>query len=552
MSSKLATSTNSDIFLSNSPSLDANRKRAQDILSASELLPGYERKLTSGSKVLILEAERGLRLSRIRTLSQEGYDVTGVSRVEEAAKAAKRQSYELLVISVEEPELLNMLLAQFPSEMSVLIIATRDTVSQAAECSGAGIHSFLIQPFSANKFRDSIAQTIDRARLVKEGLRSKILANLEQVNRMLAAKAEIDQFFKLVVEISAAGTKADYVSLVIKDDATEKLVIKAQLGDHNPTWKKICQHVTKTGRPILFDEATPNHPYLRRLVTDSGISAILHIPLVIKGDVLGAINHIKVTKRARFVSSDLNFASILGWWASMGLENARLLGSFQRQYLHVEKLLHEISLAQENERRRVAIDIHDGVAQWLVGASYDIKTCSNLISESRFTDLELGLTKIRKTLQRSIKELRLAIANLRPLPLEEIGLVGTFHQALEVLHEEGIRCHIEVQGELPKLTLAQEKITYWIVQECLTNIRRHSKASDVNLLIQFGDNTVSVEVNDNGQGFEPNQVMNSTIPLGHIGLLGMKERAELLGGPLSINSKPGKGTSIRFSFLICA
>ena len=188
----------------------------------------------------------------------------------------------------------------------------------------------------------------------------------------------------------------------------------------------------------------------------------------------------------------------------------------------------------------------------MVGASYDIKTCSNLISESRFTDLELGLTKIRKTLQRSIKELRLAIANLRPLPLEEIGLVGTFHQALEVLHEEGIRCHIEVQGELPKLTLAQEKITYWIVQECLTNIRRHSKASDVNLLIQFGDNTVSVEVNDNGQGFEPNQVMNSTIPLGHIGLLGMKERAELLGGPLSINSKPGKGTSIRFSFLICA
>ncbi len=184
----------------------------------------------------------------------------------------------------------------------------------------------------------------------------------------------------------------------------------------------------------------------------------------------------------------------------------------------------------------------------MVGASYDIKACSTLISESRIIELELELDNIRKTLQRSVKELRRAIANLRPLPLEERGLVGALSQAAEVLNEEGIRCHTEIVGQLPELTFAQENTTYWIVQEVLTNIRNHSQATDVNLCIQFGDNTVSVEVSDNGQGFDPNQVMNSTIQLGHMGLLSMKERAELLGGYLSINSQPGKGTSIGFSF----
>ncbi|MFB0559042.1 MAG: ATP-binding protein [Dehalococcoidales bacterium] len=547
MTSNLTIRAKSGMFFEKFTTPMHQQKALGSTLSESKLLVEHRRPGRNG-KVLISEANERLCLSRTRTLSQEGYYVTSVSNVKEATEAAKRQSYELLIIRLEEPELLNMLLAQFPPEMSVLIITTKDIISEIAECSGAGIHSFLIQPFSVNRFKDRVAQIIDRAHLVKEGFRSEILTDLEHTNRLLDSQAEIDQFFKLVVEICAASTKADYVSLAIKDEATGKSVIKAQLGDHKPAWGKICQHVMKIQEPVIFDEATQINSHLHRLMTESGISAMLHIPLVIKGDVIGAINHIKVTRRARFASSDLNFASILGWWSSIALDNARLFSSVQKQHLHLEKLLHEISLAQENERKRVAIEIHDGVAQWLVGATYDIKACSNLISELRFADLELELAKIRKTLQRSISELRRAIANLRPVPLEEAGLVAALHQAAEVLNEEGISCHTKVDGTLPKLTLAEESTTYWIVQEALTNIRKHSKASEVSLRIQFRDSTVSVEISDNGQGFNLNQVMNSATPLGHMGLLGMKERAELLGGYLSINSNPRKGTSISFTF----
>lgn len=498
-------------------------------------------------KVLILEFDRRLRLSMTRALLREGYHVKGVSSVERAVQAANRQSYELLIVGVKELKLLNMLLTKFPPALSVLIIATEDMARKVAECSGAGIHSFLIQPFSLDKFRSIVAHTIDRACLVKEGFRDKILATLGHANRLLASETDIDKFFKLVAEISAADTKADYVLLFIKDEATGKFVIKARVGDHKPAWQRICQQVMERGEPILLDRTTHTRSRLHSLMTRAGISTILCIPLITKGEVIGAINNIKITKSARFTTGDLVFTCVLGWWSSIALENVRLLGRCEEYRLHLEKLLHETSLALENERRRVATEIHDSVIQWMVGAFYRIKTSSTLISESRFGDLDFELTEVEKTLQNSITELRRIIGNLHPLPFEELNLIAALRQATRELKEEGISCRVEADRKLPELTLAEESAIYRIVQEALTNIRKHSQATEVSLRIGCRDDTISVEISDNGQGFNPDEVMENKIPLEHMGLFGMKERAELLGGYLSINSSLGEGTSINFA-----
>jgi signal transduction histidine kinase len=548
MMNKLTTDTSCDAFLNTSLFPDLNESAEGGTLLDHEIMGGRGEKLRRSDKVLILEANKHVRLSRTRILSREGYDVTSVSTVEEAVQAVQRRSYGLFIMSVVEPDLLNMLLAQFPPTLGILMITTQDIVGKIVECSGVGIHSFLVHPFSAYRFREAVAQIIDKTRLVKEGFKSEILSTLACTNRLLAAEDETDKFFKLVVEKSATDTRADYVSLSVKDEETGKFVVKTQIGDYEPSWRKISQRVEAIGQPMLLDVTRQDHSELNGLMTKAGISAMLYIPLIIEGEVFGAINHIKVKESARFISSDLNFASILGWWSSLVLENARLLSSIQKQHIHLEKLLNEISLAQENERRRVAIEIHDGVAQWMVGATYDINACSTLIAESRFADLELELTKIKKTLQKSVKELRRAIANLRPLPLEEMGLTGALRQATAILDDEGIRCYTRVDGNLPKLTLAEETTTYWIIQEILTNIRNHSGATDVNINIRYQSRSVSVEVSDNGQGFNINEIMNDGIRLGHMGLLGMKERAELLGGYLSINSNLGEGTSIGFTF----
>jgi len=196
-------------------------------------------------QVLVLEPNTRLRLSRTRALARQGYHVTGVSSVEQATKEAKQQVYDLLVVRVEEPELLNMLLAQFSAEISVLIITTKGVAAKAAECAGTGIHSFLVQPFNLNKFKDTVAHTIDRTRMMEESLRSKILTTLERANRLFTSEDEIDQILRLVVEMSATETGADYVSLAVKDEATGKFRVRVQKGEENRLWKKVCHELMK-------------------------------------------------------------------------------------------------------------------------------------------------------------------------------------------------------------------------------------------------------------------------------------------------------------------
>jgi len=217
-----------------------------------------------------------------------------------------------------------------------------------------------------------------------------------------------------------------------------------------------------------------------------------------------------------------------------------------RQAIHPENMLEEIHLVRENERRRLSIEIHDGVAQWMIGTLYRIKACRSLLPQSDSDHMRSELSDIERTLQRSVKELRRIIADLRPFPLEELGLITAIHQMVAALEEEGINCRFEVDGVLPRLTPAEERATYSIVQEALTNVRKHSQATRVSLRLRFQDQTVSVEIKDNGVGFNPRNIIDNQFRPIHIGLLGMKDTAVLVDARLKIRSSPGKGTSVKF------
>lgn len=396
-------------------------------------------------KVLMLEADTRFLLPRSRVLSVEGYDITGVSSFEEAVELAKQQPFDLLIVTVEEPGFLKLLLSQLPPDLSVLIIASEELIARTVECSGTGIHSFLIQPFGVDKFKDTVEYTVTRASLVKQKLKDNIMVSLGHTSNMLASEEQIDRFLDLVVGISASNTRADFVSLSLKDEVTGKFVDKAHFGDYRPIPESVYQQAIKNrGAPVLFDASTCYDSPLFRSLAEARISAILCIPLTVGRRVIGLISNVKATNGKGFTLSDQGFISILGWCTALVLENVKLSSQCQKQSLRLGKLLHEVSLAQENERRRVAADIHDSVVQWILGASYGIKACSALATESGLIDLSSELSNIEKTLQRSITELRRVIANLRPLPLEKLGLVAALQYITKVVNDDGIRCHTEV------------------------------------------------------------------------------------------------------------
>jgi signal transduction histidine kinase len=232
----------------------------------------------------------------------------------------------------------------------------------------------------------------------------------------------------------------------------------------------------------------------------------------------------------------------------MVIMDTRLAYRDNKRAIRPENMLEEIHLVRENERRRLSVEIHDGVAQWMIGTLYRIKACRGLLSQSDSEHLTNELSDIEKTLQRSVKELRRIIADLRPFPLEELGLVTALREMAAILEEESINCRFEVDGVLPRLSPAEERATFGIVQEALTNVRKHSRATRVTLRLHFQDQAVSVEITDNGIGFNPENIVDNQFRPSHVGLLGMKDTAALVDANLKIQSNPGKGTSVKFAF----
>ena len=232
----------------------------------------------------------------------------------------------------------------------------------------------------------------------------------------------------------------------------------------------------------------------------------------------------------------------------MVVTDTRLLSDQHKQLIRTGQVLEEIYLARDNERRRLSAEIHDGVVQWMVGALYRISACSKHVPRSESDNLEEELAGIAATLKESVSELRRIIADLHPPPLEKLGLAAALRQATFPLEEAGITCHFKVDGVPPKLTPVEERATFGMIQEALTNIRKHSGATIMYLHLQFRDDAVSVKLSDNGRGFNLEEAIDSRIRPSHIGLLSMKDRAEMIGAHLDIDSHLGKGTSISFAF----
>ena len=201
--------------------------------------------------------------------------------------------------------------------------------------------------------------------------------------------------------------------------------------------------------------------------------------------------------------------------------------------------------SQEQERRKIAYDIHDGIAQLMVGAQHHLEAFDYLWrdDESLAEDqLSRGRTKLRQ----AVVETRRLMAQLRPVSLETLGLIPAVQQYLNELGKDA-GWEIDYHAEVAALNLSPDGETalFRILQEALTNAWKHAQTSMVRLSLHTEgekDDQLVVYVQDWGRGFEPARPQSESQG---IGLMGMRERARLLGGVCSIESRPGRGTTVR-------
>jgi signal transduction histidine kinase len=202
-----------------------------------------------------------------------------------------------------------------------------------------------------------------------------------------------------------------------------------------------------------------------------------------------------------------------------------------------------ITSGQEDERLRLARELHDDTIQALIALKQRVQLARMKLKDA---STEQPLADIEGMTEEAIQNVRRQVRALRPIYLEDLGLAAALEMlARETSQAQNQEVGFRLEGGEKRLEPAVELTLYRVAQEALNNMARHARASRAGVKLSFSAETVTLEVEDNGQGFEIPASPAEFAPSGHYGLLGMYERVELIGGTIEMRSAPGRGTSLK-------
>jgi signal transduction histidine kinase len=204
--------------------------------------------------------------------------------------------------------------------------------------------------------------------------------------------------------------------------------------------------------------------------------------------------------------------------------------------------LQQVTRAQEEERKRIARELHDETLQNLITISRQLEKFTS--SDALWEESVEAVRSFKKQIEVAVQEIRRFSHDLRPSVLDDLGLLPALELLADDLGKQGIATSFKFVGEARRLVPEVEVMLFRIAQEAVRNIRRHSNASAAELVMELSDYRVRLNIRDDGNGFRLPQRVEDLAGLGKLGLTGMHERARLLGGTLTLKSKQGKGTTV--------
>jgi signal transduction histidine kinase len=237
--------------------------------------------------------------------------------------------------------------------------------------------------------------------------------------------------------------------------------------------------------------------------------------------------HDKLGADPRFSDADLRVAEIFAARAAVAVSLSQRVA---------RDTVRRVVEAQESERRRLALELHDETGQALTSILLGLKTIRAAAGEA---EAELAESEVRALVVQALQDVRALAVELRPSALDDYGVGPALQRLAETFAERsGIETVVETNLEA-RLPAEIETTLYRVVQEALTNVVKHAGAAHVSIVVSSQDSSVAVTIDDDGAGFEPTHVRDDAL-----GLLGMRERLALVRGTLTIESSPDAGTTL--------
>jgi len=221
-----------------------------------------------------------------------------------------------------------------------------------------------------------------------------------------------------------------------------------------------------------------------------------------------------------------------------------LLEKSRRMQEHLRRLSHEILSAQEEERKKISRELHDEIGQTLTAVNVKLAALKNEATANT-TGFKKKIASTQRLVERSMDTVHRFARELRPPHLDDLGLVPALQSFIkDYTKRTRIPVHFTAFGGVERLSGDRRTVLYRVAQEALTNVVKHAQATLVEVRIQRRRGDICMEIQDNGKSFQVERVLFAT-QIKRLGLLGMRERVEMVDGEFSIESAPGKGTTIR-------
>jgi signal transduction histidine kinase len=380
------------------------------------------------------------------------------------------------------------------------------------------------------------AVAIENARLYETATRwSEQLESLNEVMNVLVTEFDLDTLLELVAErlrelidarlVVISLPQGDHLRMAaVAGDGAEEYA-GLELSARSKTMRVLGRRRSERVDSVL-DDPEVEQDAARKL----GARSALYVPLLARDEAIGVIvAHDKQGADLRFSDGDLRLAEIFAARAAVAVE--------LRQRVARDALRRVVS-AQELERRRLARELHDETGQALTSILLGLRGLEDVKDEAA---LRSSVGEVRELVRSTLQDVRRLAVELRPKALDDFGLVAALERLTENFAEQ-TGMTVEFVPNLPgdgRFSPEVETALYRLVQESLTNIVKHARATSVSIVLTRKADAVSVIVEDDGVGFEPGRETGDGV-----GLLGMRERVGLFGGRVVIESRPGAGTTI--------
>ena len=312
-----------------------------------------------------------------------------------------------------------------------------------------------------------------------------------------------------------------------------------------PPIEEIAAQTVAGGTAVCLGLEGQMRPVDAELLANGPIGLALGVPLYSKNQVFGSLVMVSLENHVPLGQEEQRLLTAFAQQISAAIDNARLYQIVQEREAQLEQLVRRLVNAQEDERKRIACELHDETGQKLTALAMGLAAVESQLAAGDLARVTTMVRDLREMSDQAIVELRNIVADLRPAQLDDLGLVPALRWLItqyQTRHPE-LQVQMTADRNLTRLPAQYETVLFRVTQEALTNVARHAQASQVHLTLSQDDGHIRLEVRDNGVGFDPS-ASSPHAPGSGLGLVGVRERVALVGGRCTVDSSPGQGTRI--------